>query len=373
VFAWDWPTGVALTLTIDDPTTTSQNPDYTTTGVASAYEDWEHGFFLGDIFDIQPGDLVTVSGANITKQHIVTHITVTKIDIDADTVSGTANSGSIIHVGMICDESGCADRNVPTNESGNWLADFSIPVQDPSEGMGTFDLRSESGSSAYEPDDDWDNTKVNWSVPSIPANRPPVSDAGGPYSVYASSTFILDASNSSDPDGDMLTYEWDLDNDGLYDDASGVTATTSFNQAGDHVIGLRVTDEGGLSDADTATVTVLPWTLKGFYQPVDMNGVYNVVKKGSTVPFKFEIFAGPTELTDISSIKSFTSTPASCATSVATDDIEQTAADGTSLRYDATAGQFIYNLKMLGTAGKCTRVTMTTIDGSSLVASFKLK
>jgi predicted secreted protein len=29
--------------------------------------------------------------------------------------------------------------------------------------------------------------------------------------------------------------------------------------------------------------------LKGFYQPVDMNGVYNIVKNGSTVPLKFEI------------------------------------------------------------------------------------
>jgi hypothetical protein len=91
------------------------------------------------------------------------------------------------------------------------------------------------------------------------------------------------------------------------------------------------------------------------------------------VPFKFEIFAGTTELTDTGYIKSLTSVPASCTTSAATDDIEQTVTGGTSLRYDATAGQFIYNLKMLGNAGKCYRVTMTTIDGSSLVAYFKLK
>jgi hypothetical protein len=37
-----------------------------------------------------------------------------------------------------------------------------------------------------------------------------------------------------------------------------------------------------------------------------MNGVWNTVKGGSTVPLKFEIISGATELTNTSSIKSFT-------------------------------------------------------------------
>ena len=37
--------------------------------------------------------------------------------------------------------------------------------------------------------------------------------------------------------------------------------------------------------------------MSGYYQPVDMNGVWNTVKGGSTVPLKFELFAGTTELT----------------------------------------------------------------------------
>ncbi len=40
--------------------------------------------------------------------------------------------------------------------------------------------------------------------------------------------------------------------------------------------------------------------MKGFYAPVDVNGVLNTVKGGSTVPLKFEVFAGSTELTDTS-------------------------------------------------------------------------
>jgi hypothetical protein len=63
----------------------------------------------------------------------------------------------------------------------------------------------------------------------------------------------------------------------------------------------------------------------------------------------------------------------SCDATATTDDIETVATGGTVLRYDTVAGQFVYNWKTPTTAGKCYRVTMTTQDGSSLVAYFKLK
>jgi hypothetical protein len=55
------------------------------------------------------------------------------------------------------------------------------------------------------------------------------------------------------------------------------------------------------------------------------------------------------------------------------DDIELTATGGTSLRYDATGGQFIYNWQTPRTAGACYKVTVSFTDGSSLSAYFKLK
>ncbi len=207
----------------------------------------------------------------------------------------------------------------------------------------------------------------------VETNQPPLADAGGPYTADWGMTFTLDGSGSADPDGNIAFYEWDLDNDGEYDDATGVTITTSFSQIGNHIIGLRVTDDGGLRDTDTAIVTVLPWTLKGFYQPVDMNGVFNIAKNGSTIPFKFEVFAGGTELTDTAYIKSLTYGLTACEVDAPTDAIELTATGGTSLRYDPIAGQFIFNWKTPSAAGKCYRVTLMTIDGSTLVAYFKLK
>jgi AraC-like DNA-binding protein len=55
------------------------------------------------------------------------------------------------------------------------------------------------------------------------------------------------------------------------------------------------------------------------------------------------------------------------------DDIELVATGGTSLRYDTTGGQFIYNWQTPKKAGSCYLVTVSMIDGSSLSAHFKLK
>jgi hypothetical protein len=143
---------------------------------------------------------------------------------------------------------------------------------------------------------------------------------------------------------------------------------------GTHTITATAKDNAGRTATATRTYTVKPYTLTGFYQPVDMNGVWNVVKGGSTVPLKFEIFAGTTELTATASVKSLSATPVTCGDSNApADEIEALATGGTTLRYDATGGQFIYNWQTPKSPGSCYRVSVTTMDGSMLTAFFKLK
>ena len=162
-----------------------------------------------------------------------------------------------------------------------------------------------------------------------------------------------------------------------FDNLSGVDGPCVVSgydtSRGTHTLTAMARDKAGNLTEEERTYTVLGWTLKGFYQPVDMNGVYNIVKNGSTVPFKFEIFAGSTELTNIADIKGLTYASISCTINVATDEIETTATGSTSLRYDAGAGQFVYNWKTPNTAGNCYRVTLTTIDGTTLMAYFRLK
>ena len=69
---------------------------------------------------------------------------------------------------------------------------------------------------------------------------------------------VLFTSTSSDPDGAVKEEVWDLNGDGNYDNGGGVTARRAFAEAGDHVVGLRVTDDAGLVSFDSQTLTVAP-------------------------------------------------------------------------------------------------------------------
>jgi hypothetical protein len=143
---------------------------------------------------------------------------------------------------------------------------------------------------------------------------------------------------------------------------------------GAHSYTATAQDNAGNQVQASLSYTVLPWELKGFYQPVDMNGVWNTVKGGSTVPLKFEVFAGSNELTNTSVVDGFTVKGAACPnTGSATDDIELVTTGGTSLRYDSTGGQFIQNWQSPKKPGACYSVTMKTDDGSSISANFILK
>jgi hypothetical protein len=144
---------------------------------------------------------------------------------------------------------------------------------------------------------------------------------------------------------------------------------------GSHTVTATATDNAGNEATASSTYKVLAWDFRGFYQPVDMGGVHNTIKGGSTVPIKFELFAGSTELTDTANVvQPLKYQKISCTTGVPTEDaIETVATGGTSLRYDTTGGQFIYNWKTPTGAGTCYNVTISSIDGSSKTALFKLK
>jgi len=97
------------------------------------------------------------------------------------------------------------------------------------------------------------------------------------YTVNEGETLTLDASRSYDPDGTIVRYEWDLDNDGRFGDAVGITASMSFSDSGSYIVGLRVTDNDGASSTALMSITVNnvpPWN-------IDPNGPYrgNVGKK----------------------------------------------------------------------------------------------
>ena len=77
-----------------------------------------------------------------------------------------------------------------------------------------------------------------------------------PEHALAPVTLHLDASTSTDPDpsSTITSYTWDLDDDGAYDDASGITYDWHVTTPAVYDIGLRVTSTNGLSD--TASISV---------------------------------------------------------------------------------------------------------------------
>jgi PKD domain/Bacterial Ig-like domain (group 1) len=89
------------------------------------------------------------------------------------------------------------------------------------------------------------------------ANRPPEVDAGGPYTVNEGGSVTVSAT-ATDPDGDPISYVWDLNND-LTFETPGQSVTFSaaaLDGPSSHMIAVRAVDSHGASDIDGATVNV---------------------------------------------------------------------------------------------------------------------
>ena len=84
----------------------------------------------------------------------------------------------------------------------------------------------------------------------------PSADAGGPYNANEGTPVNFDGSSSSDPQVQALTYEWDFNLDGQFDDAAGISVSNTYNSPIATQVGLRVTDTDGNADIAYATVVI---------------------------------------------------------------------------------------------------------------------
>ena len=160
--------------------------------------------------------------------------------------------------------------------------------------------------------------------------------------------------------------------------AIGCTLVGGYSTAvGTHTLQVSAADVAGNQATEQRRYTVKAWTSNGFYQPVDMSSgtatVWNTIKGGSTVPLKFEVFAGATELTSTSVIVQPLKAVITACAGTTTDEIELVATGATSLRYDTSGGQFIFNWQTPKVAGSCYKVTVSTTDGGSISAFFKTR
>jgi glucose/arabinose dehydrogenase len=86
-----------------------------------------------------------------------------------------------------------------------------------------------------------------------PGDFPPVAITEGPYSVALGQSIQFDGSDSQDPDGGMLSWEWDFGDSNM---GIGAEPAHTYAAPGTYTVALTVTDETGLEDSDSTTATI---------------------------------------------------------------------------------------------------------------------
>ena len=101
-----------------------------------------------------------------------------------------------------------------------------------------------------ENDDDQENDENG--------NKPPTANAGPDRQVAVGEVFSFQG-NGSDVDGQVVSYEWDVDGDGVYDKFCSNCGMDShmYDQPGTYQAILRVTDDDGATDTDVCIYTVI--------------------------------------------------------------------------------------------------------------------
>ncbi len=87
----------------------------------------------------------------------------------------------------------------------------------------------------------------------VTLNDAPTVDAGGPYTVIEGSTITLTATGS-DFEGGLLTYAWDLDNNGSFETPGQSVSFTGDDAWAINTVKVQVTDNGGLTAVDETTI-----------------------------------------------------------------------------------------------------------------------
>ncbi len=124
----------------------------------------------------------------------------------------------------------------------------------------------------------------------ITQNSAPVAEAGQDQSVFAGDTVTLDGSESSDVDGDLLTFSWSFtsvpdESAATLSDPTAVMPTFDVDLPGTYVVQLMVNDGTVNSAPDTVTITTLnsaPVAEAGPDQPVFAGDTVTLDGSGSS-------------------------------------------------------------------------------------------
>ncbi|MDR1294573.1 MAG: Ig-like domain-containing protein [Bifidobacteriaceae bacterium] len=90
-----------------------------------------------------------------------------------------------------------------------------------------------------------------------PPVDPPVAVLDGPFDVATDEELTLDARGSYAMSGALVSYDWDLDGDGEWDQSTAEpTLSTAWPEAFEGTVSVQVTDDSGASAIGSTTVSV---------------------------------------------------------------------------------------------------------------------
>src|SRR5262249_54454939 len=78
-----------------------------------------------------------------------------------------------------------------------------------------------------------------------------------PEDVVRANTPVGFSAFTADADDDPVTVAWDLDGDGAFDDATGLSVSHTYATAGSYTVRARASDGRGGTRTQSATVTVV--------------------------------------------------------------------------------------------------------------------
>lgn len=143
IFGREWGPLTNITLFIDGIEIAQQSSD-------------NHGrvYLSSGLIDIIPGMEITLTDGTLSRTHIVRDISITDVDLQNDTISGTADQDSWVQV-IASNSQVSAVLSVQANASGTWLADFS----------GKVDIKAGASGNVTQYDSQGNSTTTSWFVP----------------------------------------------------------------------------------------------------------------------------------------------------------------------------------------------------------------